>query len=98
MLVSLHWGNASWVSTLEITDASTPYDSAFKLTENTGRALAHLEYASGVGSLMYTMHCTRPYIYIYIYILQFSNYLDILTILIQNIVKQLVESLGTLKK
>lgn len=46
---------------LEITEASTPYDSAFKLTENTGRALARLEYVSGIGSLMYTMHCTRPF-------------------------------------
>jgi hypothetical protein len=45
---------------LGIKEASTPYDSAFKLTENSGRAVAQLEYASAIGSLMYAMHCTRP--------------------------------------
>jgi hypothetical protein len=45
---------------LGIKEASTPYDSKFKLTENSGRAIAQLEYASAIGSLMYAMHCTRP--------------------------------------
>jgi hypothetical protein len=45
---------------LGIKEASTPYDSAFKLTENSGRAIAQLEYASAIGSLMYAMLCTRP--------------------------------------
>ena len=44
---------------LGIKEASTPYDSTFKLTENSGRAIAQLEYASAIGSLMYAMHCTR---------------------------------------
>jgi hypothetical protein len=44
---------------LGIKEASTPYDYAFKLTENSG-AVAQLEYASAIGSLMYAMHCTRP--------------------------------------
>lgn len=45
---------------LGIKEASTPYDSAFKLTENFGRAVTQLEYASAIGSLMYTLHCTSP--------------------------------------
>ncbi|XP_075099495.1 secreted RxLR effector protein 161-like [Nicotiana tabacum] len=39
---------------------NTPYDSSVKLTANTGRAVAQLEYASAIGSMMYAMHCTRP--------------------------------------
>uniref|UniRef100_A0A2N9HIK6 Uncharacterized protein n=1 Tax=Fagus sylvatica TaxID=28930 RepID=A0A2N9HIK6_FAGSY len=31
-----------------------------KLVENTGRAIAQLEFASAIGSMMYAMHCTRP--------------------------------------
>ena len=27
--------------------------------ENTGKAIAQLEYASAIGSMMYAMHCTR---------------------------------------
>uniref|UniRef100_A0A2N9HDI0 CCHC-type domain-containing protein n=1 Tax=Fagus sylvatica TaxID=28930 RepID=A0A2N9HDI0_FAGSY len=30
------------------------------LVENTGRAIAQLEFASAIGSMMYAMHCTRP--------------------------------------
>lgn len=45
---------------LGIKEANTPYDSAFKLNENTGRVVSQLEYASAIGSLMYAMHCTRP--------------------------------------
>ena len=30
-----------------------------KVHENFGRAVAQLEYASVIGSLMYAMHCTR---------------------------------------
>jgi hypothetical protein len=39
---------------------TTPYDSSVKLTENSGKAVAQLEYASAIGSLMYAMHGTRP--------------------------------------
>ena len=39
---------------------NTPYDSSTKLIENTDIAIAQLEYASAIGSLMYAMHCTRP--------------------------------------
>lgn len=59
---------------LEITEASTPYDSAFKLTENTGRALARLEYVSGIGSLMYTMHCTRPFFFFFAAVCKLFRY------------------------
>lgn len=45
---------------LNIKDSNTPYDPNLKLSENNGRALAQLEYASAIGSLMYAMHCTRP--------------------------------------
>lgn len=45
---------------LKIKEANTPYDSSIKLLENSGRAVAQLEYASAIGSLMYAMHCTRP--------------------------------------
>ena len=30
------------------------------MNENPGRAVAQVEYASVIGSLMYAMHCTRP--------------------------------------
>ena len=45
---------------LKFKKANTPYDSSIKLLENSGRAVAQLEYASVIGSLMYAMHCTRP--------------------------------------
>ena len=45
---------------LGIKEASTPYDSAVKLTENSRRVVAQVEYASAIGSLMYAMHGTRP--------------------------------------
>ena len=45
---------------LKFKEANTPYDSSIKLLENAGRAVAQLEYASAIGSLMYAMHCTRP--------------------------------------
>ena len=45
---------------LKIKEVTTPYDSSVKLTENSGRAIAQLEYASAIGSLMYAMHGTRP--------------------------------------
>ncbi|XP_075074624.1 uncharacterized protein LOC142162200 [Nicotiana tabacum] len=47
-------------SHLGIKGYNTPYDSSVKLTANTGRAVAQLEYASAIGSMMYAMHCTRP--------------------------------------
>uniref|UniRef100_A0A2N9HK96 CCHC-type domain-containing protein n=1 Tax=Fagus sylvatica TaxID=28930 RepID=A0A2N9HK96_FAGSY len=43
-----------------ILEVNTPFDSNYKLVENTGRAIAQLEYASAIGSMMYAMHCTRP--------------------------------------
>ena len=45
---------------LEIKEVSTPYDSAVKLTENSRRVVAQVEYASAIGSLIYAMHGTRP--------------------------------------
>ena len=45
---------------LRIKEVTTPYDSSVKLTENSRRAVAQLEYASAIGSLMYAMHGTRP--------------------------------------
>ena len=45
---------------LNIKEANTLYDVSSKLTENTGRSVAQIEYASAIGSLMYAMHCTRP--------------------------------------
>lgn len=47
-------------SHLNIKEANTPFDVSFKLTENTGRTIAQVEYASAIRSLMYAMHCTRP--------------------------------------
>ena len=41
-------------------EVNTPFDPSVKLTANSGRAVAQLEYASAIGSLMYAMHCTRP--------------------------------------
>nr|KAJ0209067.1 hypothetical protein LSAT_V11C400185590 [Lactuca sativa] len=45
---------------LNIKEFNTPFDSSVKLKVNSGRALAQLEYASAVGSMMYATHCTRP--------------------------------------
>ena len=45
---------------LHIKEANTPYDVSIHLNENLGRAVAQVEYASAIGSLMYAMHCTRP--------------------------------------
>ena len=47
-------------SHLEIKEMNSPFDNGVKLKENSGRAIAQLEYASAIGSLMYAMHCTRP--------------------------------------
>ena len=46
-------------SHLKIKDANTPFDSSVKLEKNDGRAVAQLEYANAIGSLMYTAQCTR---------------------------------------
>ena len=43
-----------------VKEVYTPFDSNYKLVENTGRAIAQLEFASAIGSMMYAMHCTRP--------------------------------------
>ena len=45
---------------LNIKEANTPFDRSIQLSENTGRAIAQLEYASAIDSMMYAMHCTRP--------------------------------------
>lgn len=45
---------------LGIKEANTPFDHSIKLKDNSGRAIAQLEYASAIGSIMYAMHCTRP--------------------------------------
>uniref|UniRef100_A0A2N9HGJ4 Uncharacterized protein n=1 Tax=Fagus sylvatica TaxID=28930 RepID=A0A2N9HGJ4_FAGSY len=45
---------------LNVKEVNTPFDSNYKLVENTGRAIAQLEFASAIGSMMYVMHCTRP--------------------------------------
>ena len=46
-------------SHLKIKDANTPFDSSVKLEKDDGRAVAQLEYASAIGSLMYVAQCTR---------------------------------------
>ena len=45
---------------LSIKEANTPFDQSIKLGDNTGRAIAQLEYAIAIGNMMYGMHCTRP--------------------------------------
>jgi hypothetical protein len=45
---------------LNVKEVNTPFDSNYKLVENTGRAIAQLEFASAIGSMMYAMHCTKP--------------------------------------
>jgi hypothetical protein len=45
---------------LQIKEANIPFDSSIKLNDNSGRAIAQLEYASAISSMMYDMHCTRP--------------------------------------
>uniref|UniRef100_A0A2N9FRJ7 Reverse transcriptase Ty1/copia-type domain-containing protein n=1 Tax=Fagus sylvatica TaxID=28930 RepID=A0A2N9FRJ7_FAGSY len=45
---------------LNVKEVNTQFDSNYKLVENTGRAIAQLEFASAIGSMMYAMHCTRP--------------------------------------
>uniref|UniRef100_A0A2N9HAW2 Uncharacterized protein n=1 Tax=Fagus sylvatica TaxID=28930 RepID=A0A2N9HAW2_FAGSY len=44
---------------LNVKEVNTPFDSNYKLVENTGRAIAQLKFASAIGSMMYAMHCTR---------------------------------------
>jgi len=45
---------------LGIKEANKAYNTSMKLVENTGRAIAQIEYASAIGSLIYAMQCTRP--------------------------------------
>ena len=45
---------------LNIKKANTPFNRSIKLGESTRRAIAQLEYANAIGSMTYTMHCTRP--------------------------------------
>nr|KAJ0190715.1 hypothetical protein LSAT_V11C800406370 [Lactuca sativa] len=54
---------------LNIKEFNTPFDSSVKLKVNFGRAVAQLEYASVVGSMMYATHCTRPDIAFVVYTL-----------------------------
>ena len=46
-------------SHLNIKEVNTPFDPSIKLVKNDGRAIAQLEYASAIGSLMYATQCTR---------------------------------------
>ena len=46
-------------SHLKIKDANTPFNLCVKLEKNDGRAMAHLEFASAIGSLIYATQCTR---------------------------------------
>lgn len=45
---------------LGIKEFNTPFDVSNKLIENSGRSISQLDYASAIGSLIYTMHCARP--------------------------------------
>ena len=45
---------------LNIKEYNTPFDPSVKLKVNSERAVAQLEYASAIGSMMYATHCTRP--------------------------------------
>ncbi|XP_056690439.1 secreted RxLR effector protein 161-like [Spinacia oleracea] len=45
---------------LNFKEANTPYDTSCKLSVNSGRVVAQLEYANAIGSLMYGTHFTRP--------------------------------------
>jgi hypothetical protein len=47
---------------LNIKEANIPFDSSMKLNDYCDKAVAQLEYASVIRSLMYAMHCTRPVI------------------------------------
>ena len=44
---------------LNLKEANTHFDQNIKFGENTGRAIAQLEYASAIGSMIYAMHCIR---------------------------------------
>ena len=59
MSISLCWESSSKIEHLNIKEANTHFDRSIKLGENIGRAIAQLEYASAIGSMMYAMHCTR---------------------------------------
>ena len=39
---------------------ATPFDPTYKLTRNSGRPIAQLEYTKVIGCLMYAMTSTRP--------------------------------------
>ena len=45
---------------LNVKKVNTPFNSNYKLVKNTGRAIAHIKFASAIGSMMYARHCTRP--------------------------------------
>ena len=44
---------------IKFNEVNTSYAFSIKILENSGRAVAQLEYASVIGSLMYAMHYTR---------------------------------------
>ena len=46
---------------LNIKEVNTIFDSSMKLNDNCDKTIAQLEYVDVIGSLMYDMHCTRPY-------------------------------------
>ncbi|KAI3752835.1 hypothetical protein L2E82_24873 [Cichorium intybus] len=45
---------------LNTKEFNNPFESSVKLKINSGRAVAQLEYASVIGSMMYARHYTRP--------------------------------------
>uniref|UniRef100_A0A2N9H509 Reverse transcriptase Ty1/copia-type domain-containing protein n=1 Tax=Fagus sylvatica TaxID=28930 RepID=A0A2N9H509_FAGSY len=45
---------------LNVKEVNTPFDSNYNVVENTGRAIAQLDFANAIRSMMYVMHCTRP--------------------------------------
>ena len=45
---------------LDIKEVNTSYETSCKLSENNGRSIAQLQYASAIGCHMYATHCTRP--------------------------------------
>ena len=71
---------------------STPNDPSVKLFKNTGESVRQIEYASIIGSLRYSIDCTKPDIaYVMGLLCGFTSRLRM------NIDKLVSESYGTLK-
>lgn len=43
---------------IKIKEVNTSFDSSIKLSENRGRVIVNIEYASAICSMVYAMHCT----------------------------------------